>query len=392
MQKFISLLKWFASAAGSVLFLRSNAFEMSKLKVEELMLLTEAEVERQLTFLKRVIMVPAGLASVACLGGWLIGVKGDQAWAIDIAHAMTITAGLWCAVGLFAVWLQATLFAHVLVAGTRLGFAFARAVTGMAGKAIGTDLAIDAKGPENQEAADKLAAWLKNIVAWVAVVCALAMVLPIWQDPGKTALITVMVIALAMFMSKIASPVPQRVAVWSMLGATAYVVAQLLFPVQVTVASQWVADYVGADEQAERVLVRSKMEELTEEKLAIKKRALEAEKLFASVEDQARYAAIEVLLEGYAAELGETSTPATVAVARPSTVVVPAPASAGATPAPTVPPSTLEPLPAAEGVAAMEAPASENATTVAEVTAPATASNRTAIERAKEIARRHGKY
>lgn len=356
MNSFTNMIKWLTSVTGSYLFLRSNTFQMATLKIEEIYLLTEAEISRQLSFLKRVLVVPTILIAVACLGGHVVGVMWDQSWAISIARAMTVTAALICGLGVFAVSVQATVFAHLIIAAARLGYGFARAITGLAGKVLGTDLKVE-DASLTQETADKLATWLKNITAWVAVVCAIAMVTPIWADPGKTAFATILILALAMFMSKIASVWPQRVAVWSLLAAVSLTLVSLWFPVQTTLTSQWFAGTVGADEQAERVLVQDKIDELHDEKLAIKARALEVEKPFASIEDEARYATIEILIKGYTAELHGSAAPAAPPAAKPAPTPAPAPVAAAPAPVVVEPAPTetlgLEPLPAAEGVAAL---------------------------------------
>jgi hypothetical protein len=341
------LLKWLTGVAGSVLFLRSDSFKMARMKAEEIYLLGEAEVERQVWFLLRVILIPAGLVALACLGGYLGTEVFHFAYAESIAKATVRLAAFSCALGLFAVWAQATLFAHVLVIATRLGVFAARVVTGLAGKVIGEDLKMDETAPLEAAHADRFANWLRNIIAWILVICALVSVLPIWSSPGTVACITIGILALAMFMAKVQSELPRRVAMWSMLGLVVYGACTLWFPAQVERSEQWVRKTTGNDSTADNVLYARKIEELRDEHRAIIQRGLDEEVAYASPEDEARDAEIGELIAKYKAII-DGRTPAPKPTAKPTTVVQ-APTvtqQAPATIAPPTPNPTVDDLPA----------------------------------------------
>jgi hypothetical protein len=379
--------------------LRSNLFELADLSVDRVYVLAEKKVRGLATFLTLCLGVPILIASAGCLLGWYFGEYRMIGWAATAASVAIKGAGFLCALGLVWVWIRATVYAHLLFLAGRLGSSFISGFTSLAGKVVGADLKVDATNPMPADAAEKFAAWLRSTVAWASLVCLIAMVVPIWRFPTATAVLTVAIIVLAMFMGKVVSVWPTRLAVASSIGVAIYAALLLSFPVQVTGAEQWVAGVTGADEQAAHVLLKTKVNELKQEKLAIKARGLAAEKPFASVEDEARNAQIDILLPGYEAELN--GNPAPVAQnSAPKAAPPPAPAQAPeiAEPAPTAT-SELEPLPPAEGVAALDPPAPETAVTDPQVLAPpeperneTVASNgRPALERAKAILAKYGR-
>lgn len=347
---------------ATVAVLRSNLFDLANLSVERVYVLAEKKVRGLAVFLTLCLGVPILIASAGCLLGWFFGEYLGIGWAATLASVVIKSAGFLCAIGLVWVWIRATVYAHLLYLAGRLGSSFISGFTSLAGKVLDTDLKVDMTNPMPEGAADKFAAWLRNTVAWASLVCLIAMVVPIWRFPVVTAILTVAIIVLAMFMGKVQSLWPTRIAVTSAIGVAVYTALLLSFPVQVTGAEQWFAGVTGADKQAERVLLQGKIDELDDEDLAIMARGLKAEKSFESPEDEARHAAIQILKASYQAKLNGSPAPVaqnSAPTAAPPPAQAPAPAPEIVEPAPTAT-SELEPLPPAEGVAALDPPAPES--------------------------------
>jgi hypothetical protein len=386
--------------------LQSNLAEFLKLSVERVYVLSEKKARGLVTFIGIVLGGPILLATIGSLVGWLGGEVMGIGWVATLASALIKSSALLCALGLVWVWIRATVYAHLLVLAGGLLASLANGTATFVGKVLGTDLSLEAKIELCRADADKFAAWLRNTVAWASLVCMIAMVLPIWRMPAATMTLTVAIIVLAMFMGKVVSVWPQRIAISSALGVAVYCAVILCFPVQVERAEQLVSGVTGSEETADKVLIQGKIDELRNEHREILQRGLDAEKAYASDEDEARDAEIARLIGDYKGLLDKKPAKTPARTAPPPAPVAAAPQQPAA-PQPTV---ASDPLPPATGIAglgpqgsgasAMETmPASAAPTAPVGIVAPApaeapvSATDRKArtLAAAQEVLRRNGR-